>query len=65
MTRRTCRFAIAFATVCLYGAVPSGPEPGQRVADFRLSDQNGVERTLQSLMGPKGALLVFYRSADW
>ena len=30
-----------------------------------LQDQNGNEKTLRSIMGPKGALLVFYRSADW
>ena len=43
----------------------TGPEPGSRVPGFSLPDQNGQVRTLQSVMGPKGALLVFYRSADW
>ena len=33
--------------------------------DFRLLDQEGHSRTLASLMGPKGLMLVFYRSADW
>lgn len=42
-----------------------GPQVGQRVPDFSLTDQNGKTWTLQSLMGPKGAMLVFYRSADW
>jgi hypothetical protein len=49
----------------LRGAVPSGPNPGERVPDFRLVDQNGNQRTLRSILGPKGALLVFFRSADW
>jgi peroxiredoxin len=49
----------------LHGAVPTGPNVGERVPDFRLQDQNGNEKTLASIMGPKGALLVFYRSADW
>ena len=42
-----------------------GPQVGQRVPDFRLMDQTGKIWTLQSIMGPKGAMLVFYRSADW
>jgi hypothetical protein len=49
----------------LYGAISTGPAVGERVPDFRLQDQNGNEKTLRSVMGPKGALLVFYRSADW
>jgi cytochrome oxidase Cu insertion factor (SCO1/SenC/PrrC family) len=42
-----------------------GPQVGERVPDFSLPDQNGQMRTLQSIMGPKGAVLVFIRSADW
>ena len=42
-----------------------GPQVGERVADFSLPDQTGSTRTLQSIMGPKGAMLVFIRSADW
>jgi len=42
-----------------------GPKVGARVPDFTLTDQNGTERTLQSIMGPRGAMLVFLRSADW
>ncbi len=42
-----------------------GPQVGTRVPDFTLTDQNGKAWTLQSVMGPKGALIVFYRSADW
>ena len=42
-----------------------GPQVGSRVPDFSLADQRGTMRTLQSLMGPKGLLLFFYRSADW
>ena len=55
----------ALAGLWLPGAVPTGPNVGARVPDFRLEDQNGTEKTLRSIMGPKGALLVFYRSADW
>jgi peroxiredoxin len=42
-----------------------GPRVGERVPDFTLSDQAGRPRTLQSIMGPRGAMLVFIRSADW
>jgi hypothetical protein len=42
-----------------------GPQIGQRVPDFNLKDQNGKDWTLDSIMGPNGAMLVFYRSADW
>lgn len=42
-----------------------GPQVGTRVPDFSLLDQKGQPRTLLSLMGPKGLMLVFYRSADW
>ena len=42
-----------------------GPQVGERVPGFNLPDQNGKTWTLQSIMGPKGAMLVFVRSADW
>ena len=42
-----------------------GPQVGERVPDFNLKDQNGKSWTLRSSMGPKGAMLVFFRSADW
>jgi cytochrome oxidase Cu insertion factor (SCO1/SenC/PrrC family) len=42
-----------------------GPQVGERVPDFSLKDQTGKTWTLQSIMGPKGAMLVFFRSADW
>jgi len=45
--------------------VKTGPPIGQRVPDFSLQDQDGRSQTLESVMGPKGLMLVFYRSADW
>jgi len=42
-----------------------GPQVGTRVPEFTLLDQKGQSRTLASLMGPKGLMLVFFRSADW
>ena len=42
-----------------------GPQVGEHVADFTLKDQRGKAWTLESIMGPKGAMIVFYRSGDW
>jgi len=42
-----------------------GPQIGERVPDFSLVDQTGRTQTLQSLMGPNGLMMVFFRSADW
>ena len=57
--------AISAAALIAQAAVTTGPEVGQAVPAFSLSDQTGTMQTLQSVMGPKGVLLVFYRSADW
>jgi hypothetical protein len=56
--------ASAFAAV-LAAQQPTGPAIGARVPAFEALDQNGAGHTLDSLLGPKGAILVFYRSADW
>jgi cytochrome oxidase Cu insertion factor (SCO1/SenC/PrrC family) len=42
-----------------------GPKVGERLPPFSLNDQTGTQRTLQSIAGPKGAIIVFFRSADW
>jgi hypothetical protein len=42
-----------------------GPKVGERVPEFSLTDQHGAARSLKSTFGPKGAVLVFFRSADW
>ena len=42
-----------------------GPQVGEQVPDFTLRDQDGAARTLQSVMGDRGAMIVFIRSADW
>jgi hypothetical protein len=42
-----------------------GPQVGTTVPDFSLPDQHGVTRSLKSVLGPKGAIIVFFRSADW
>ena len=42
-----------------------GPKVGDGMPDFSLRDQRGDVRTLKSLLGPNGAVIVFFRSADW
>ena len=42
-----------------------GPQAGGAAIDFRLNDQAGQPQTLKSVAGPKGTMLVFFRSADW
>jgi hypothetical protein len=43
----------------------TGPDIGERVPAFMLSDQGGRMRKLEDLTGPNGLLLVFSRSAGW
>lgn len=42
-----------------------GPKVGEKAPAFSAVDQTGATRTLESLMGPEGLMLVFFRSADW
>ena len=46
-------------------AATTGLAIGRTAPPFELKDQNGRTHTLKSLMGRKGVLLVFTRSADW
>ena len=42
-----------------------GPQVGAAVPAFEGVDQSGNRRTLSSVYGSKGAMVVFFRSADW
>ena len=42
-----------------------GPQVGATVPAFAGVDQFGKAHTLASTYGPKGTMLVFFRSADW
>ena len=42
-----------------------GIEVGTKIPEFRAVDQNGKVWDFDALKGPKGAVLVFHRSADW
>jgi hypothetical protein len=68
MTRRSL-IEVAMSTLpiaALHGQnIKTGPDVGQQVPSFSARDQDGRNQTLKSIMGPKGAMLVFFRSADW
>jgi hypothetical protein len=42
-----------------------GPQVGAVLPAFEGVDQFGNRHTLSSVYGPKGAMVVFFRSADW
>ena len=42
-----------------------GPAVGQMLPAFEVKDSRGAARTFESLKGPNGLVLVFFRSADW
>jgi hypothetical protein len=61
-----------FGTLCMVAMAvlhaqntKTGPEVGSPVPDFSTQDQEGRRQTLKSVSGPKGTMLVFFRSADW
>jgi cytochrome oxidase Cu insertion factor (SCO1/SenC/PrrC family) len=45
--------------------IQTGPEVGSVLPNFEAPDQQGKTQTLATLTGPKGLMLVFFRSADW
>src|SRR5829696_2435956 len=64
ITSRLYLHCMLLTSLCL-PAFPQGPNVGQRLASFRLTDQHGAVQTFETIRGPKGAMIVFYRSADW
>jgi hypothetical protein len=64
--------ALLFSGSVMAGQAPAapdtsklGPQVGTMVPPFEGVDQFGKPRTLASGAGPKGTMLVFFRSADW
>lgn len=47
------------------GGITTGPEVGQKIPYFHALDQNRKLQDFNSIRGPKGAMIVFLRSADW
>ena len=51
-----------------YAAKPApsiGLEVGSRAPAFQLRDQKGQKQSNETLKGPNGTVLLFFRSADW
>jgi len=46
-------------------AADYGPPAGTPMPPIEAPDQNGKLHTLKDILGPNGAALVFFRSADW
>lgn len=77
MHRRTILVTLSgLLTVGLWAQAPTAPAPqvdiaglgpqvGGRAIDFSLADWTGKIQTLKTVAGPKGTMLVFFRSADW
>ena len=67
MTKRYLEVALwTLPIAALYGQnIKTGPDVGQQIPAFSAKDQESRNQTLKSIMGPKGAMLVFFRSADW
>jgi hypothetical protein len=64
------RIGISAAAVFLLAGISAsgreyGPAIGTPLPSFELPDQAGKLHGLKSLLGPKGAVILFYRSADW
>jgi len=58
-------FALGLGVAAQVEIAKLGPPPGAKAIDFTLIDQSGRTQSLSTVAGPKGTMLVFFRSADW
>ena len=67
MVKITTSIAIAAVLLSWCAAEERHPQlgPGAKIPLFELPDQNGSVKTFGDIAGPNGAMLVFFRSADW
>ena len=63
--RFTTLLALSALTLLAQAPIKTGPAVGATAPVIDAIDQNGVRQSLKTVMGPKGAWLVFFRSADW
>src|SRR5260370_475606 len=57
---------LAWTALAMIGlAADYGPPAGTRMPPFQAPHQNGKMHALKDLLGPHGAAIVFFRSADW
>lgn len=45
--------------------VKTGIEIGRPIPPLQLLDQYGKSQNFNTIKGPRGAVLIFFRSADW
>jgi hypothetical protein len=45
--------------------IRTGPDVGKKIPAFCGKDQDGKTWDFDSVKGPKGAVILFYRSAGW
>jgi hypothetical protein len=57
--------ALAVLLAAAGPAVSGGPAVGERLPAFEARDQQGRLQRFETLRGPAGLVLVFFRSADW
>ena len=58
-------FALVISVGAQVDIATLGPQVGAKAIDFSLEDQFGRTQRLATVAGPKGTMLVFFRSADW
>lgn len=62
-------YRTVFAFLMLFGVAHGLPgdhlKKGQVFPSFTAVDQQGEQRESSQLLGPQGAVLVIFRSADW
>ena len=68
--RRACIIPMAAIFLVFASAAQKAERPiplkvGEQIPDFHAVDQYGKERRFGDLVGPKGLVLFFYKSADW
>jgi hypothetical protein len=56
---------IHLTSLKLHTATEIGLAVGQKAPAFSAPDQFGRQQNLETLKGPKGTVLLFFRSADW
>jgi len=56
---------LVFALAAQKPARPVPLKVGEKIPDFHSVDQYGKDRRFSDLVGPKGLVLFFYKSADW
>ena len=62
----TCWALMAvFVTGVAAAAQKTPAAVGTKAPNFAARDQFGHEQTIESLAGPNGLVLLFFRSADW